>query len=153
MAETSSATTSNELPLAPSFVDPNPTAADDEADHIGKFQLSSIAHLSISSLHADDTISSIIKPIKSAQALYKANSDIIHSSIHAIASTTSLGFNLDNWLGILDNVVGGLDSLAKSSPFPFVGRKYIQTPRLSSIYLCGSYLVILLQPPYCSSKV
>lgn len=95
----------------------------------------------------DDTVTSITNPILSATALYSASSDTIHSAVKALAGSGAFGTTVDDWLGTIDKVVGGLDSLAKSQPFPFVGGEQLFTlRRIRERYLtyCGLVTVAVL---------
>lgn len=70
-------------------------------------------------------VTHIVAPVLHAQEFYKDNSDAIHDAVAALASLGGPGRNLDDWLPVVDKVVDGLDGLAKSTAFPFVGGAYL----------------------------
>ncbi|KAF8340734.1 uncharacterized protein EI90DRAFT_3036693 [Cantharellus anzutake] len=96
---------SPEDPTELTNLDPNiiETTADERADKL------------------DDTIHSIINPFEKAKSFYTDNSDVIHATVQLFTGDSAAGKLVDGWLGTIDRVVNGLDELAKSQPFPFVG--------------------------------
>ena len=76
-------------------------------------------------LFADDTIHSVVDTLKGAKSLYTESSEAIHDTLQMFAGDSAAGKLVDSWLGTADRVISGLDQLAKSQPFPFIGRKLI----------------------------
>jgi len=60
-----------------------------------------------------------------AKSFYSENSDAIHATVQIFAGGSMPGKLIDGWLGTVDRVISGLDELAKSEPFPFVGCELI----------------------------
>ncbi|KAF8312648.1 hypothetical protein DL93DRAFT_1295443 [Clavulina sp. PMI_390] len=70
----------------------------------------------------EDVVNKVTEPFKQVHEIYTSNSDAIHAAITALASLGGdFGRALDNWVPVVDKVMDGLDGLAKSTAFPFVG--------------------------------
>ena len=78
----------------------------------------------LTSTNSEDTVSAAIQPVLAVKALYEANSDAIHEATKVLATIGGgAGRAIEDWVGVVDKVVGGLNELAQSSGFPFVGGK------------------------------
>ncbi|KAF8340736.1 uncharacterized protein EI90DRAFT_3117280 [Cantharellus anzutake] len=98
------------------------TSADQRADKLGMKQIMPVRTcLVIMENFVDDTIHLITDPFEKAKSFYSKNSDTIHATIQLFTGGSTTGKIIDGWLGTVDRVVNGLDELAKSSPFPFIG--------------------------------
>lgn len=73
--------------------------------------------------HLEDALAPAVGSVLAAQELYEANSDTIHQAAKTLAGLGGAVSHIDDWVGIVDKVVDGLDELSKSTAFPFVGGK------------------------------
>lgn len=89
----------------------------------------------------ENIVTDVVTPVLKVQELYKSNSDAIHSAVAALSSLGGAGKALDDWVPIVDKVVDGLDGLAKSTAFPFVGGMFLTYIFESSQSLKNSSLV------------
>lgn len=71
--------------------------------------------------NVEDTVNSVIQPVLAVKELYETNSDAIHEATKALSTLGGTGRVVDDWVGVVDKVIGGLDDLTKSTAFPFVG--------------------------------
>lgn len=110
-----------------SVIGPESSAVEARIDEFGGSDLMSMTAIPSDSI-SEETATRITEPVLFVKELYETNSAAIHAAAAAIATCGGPGRALDDWLGVADKVVAGLDGLAKSSAFPFVGGQFVGAP-------------------------
>jgi hypothetical protein len=102
--------------------DSKAVSAEATIDGLGEFYLA-ISGTCSYIIDLEDTVNAAIQPVLAAKRLYETNSNAIHEATKVLGTLGSTGRAVDDWVGVVDKVIGGLDELSKSTAFPFVGGK------------------------------